>query len=198
MPKASNRVMTEELRRLETQAFPASATTANGSAGVPSVWTWWVRRSYRDTAFSVRWLVQIPLGVTAIRCGSAPTGVTETTFPLRGSIRTRLFGTTCGDAPADLERRAAAAAEPERMTTAASASCQRRGRNRVRVRSSLASASVLGVGGAVFAGASPLTAAVPSGVSRDGSWRRIACWSRCSGSLGSMPRSSTRVCRASA
>src|SRR5207253_6823714 len=100
--------MIEELRRLETQAFPASATTANGSGGVPSVWTLWVRRSYRVTRFSVRWLVQIPLVGMAIPCGSAPTGVTETILPLRGSIRTRLFGTTCRGAPAEVERIAAA------------------------------------------------------------------------------------------
>src|SRR5438876_7126794 len=103
--------MIEELRRLETQVFPASATTSNGSGGVPSVRTLWVRRSYRVTVPSVRLSVQIPLGVTAISCGSAPTGMTETIFPLRGSIRTRLIGTTCRDAPAEVERIAAAAAE---------------------------------------------------------------------------------------
>ena len=79
VPNAANRVMIEELRRLETQVFPASATTSNGSGGVPSVWTLWVRRSYRVTRFSVRWLVQIPLGVMAIPCGSAPTGERDET-----------------------------------------------------------------------------------------------------------------------
>src|SRR5438477_10801591 len=124
--------MVEELRRLETQAFPASATTANGSGGVPSVWTLWVRRSYRVTRFSVRWLVQIPLGVMAIPCGSAPTGVTETIFPPRGSIRTRLFGTTRGVAVAEGERGTAATADAARMTRTAIASGQRGGPSRRR------------------------------------------------------------------
>src|SRR5947207_15438447 len=106
--------MIEELRRLETQAFPASATTANGSGGVPSVWTLWVRRSYRVARFSVRLLVQIPVVVTAIPCGSAPTGVTETILPLRGSIRTRLSGTTRGAALDEVERTAASVAAAAR------------------------------------------------------------------------------------
>src|SRR4029078_4996688 len=114
--------MIEELRRLETQVFPASAATSNGSGGLPSVWTSWGRRAYRGTVPSGRLSVQIPLGGTAISCGSAPTGMTATIFPLRGSIRTRLFGTTCGDAPADVERAAAAAADAATIT--ASASCQ--------------------------------------------------------------------------
>src|SRR5437016_10243155 len=166
--------MIEELRRLETQAFLASATTANGSGGVPSVWTLWVRRSYRVTRFSVRLVVQIPLGVMAIPCGSAPTEVTETIFPLRGSIRTRLSGTTCGVAAAEVEKTTTAAADAARMTRTAIASCQRRGWNRRRAAGAHASTGGA-CGGRAVAGASPFTAAVPSGVSRDGSWRRIAC-----------------------
>jgi Periplasmic binding protein domain len=82
------------------------------------------------TKFSVRLSIQIALGVTVRYCGSAPTWVTEAIVP-SGSMRTRLSGTTCGIAPAELERAAAAAAEPERMTTPARASFQRRSRKRL-------------------------------------------------------------------
>src|SRR5438874_13119369 len=88
--------MIEELRRLETQVFPASATTSNGSGGVPSVWTLWVRRSYRVRVPSVRLSVQTPLGVRATPCGPPRTEVTERIFRLRGWIGRRLFGTTRG------------------------------------------------------------------------------------------------------
>ena len=41
--------------------------------------------------------------VNAIGPGSTPTGTTKVGLPLRGSSRTRLFATTCGDPPAEVE-----------------------------------------------------------------------------------------------
>ena len=78
------------------------------------------------------------------------------------------------------------------MARTASASCQRRGRNRRRSARSC-TATVESAAAQPRSSGAPFAAAVPCGVTRDGSWRRIACCSRCSASLGSMPRSSTSV-----
>ena len=48
-------------------------------------------------------------------------------------------------------------------------------------------------GGGVRRAVDPLRTPTPVGISRAGSWARIACWSRCRASLGSIPSSSTSV-----
>ena len=129
--------------------------------------------------------------------GSTPTGTTNVGLPLRGSSRTRLFGTehaapwpgACWSASSNAVSPAASASAASEARTM----CRRRGWSRVFGPGDTGGGSCVVTEGAITSGLgsgrelAPLRAPTPVGVSSAGSWARIASLKSLQGSTGLDP-----------